>query len=311
MDKIKGVLTGKPSPEASQSAPGPAPDSFTLIHFADTLKKAKRAGTLMKYVVGKNSEATSADAIKQQEGIINKHEGIIRFLGGLDPTGENLQTSHKQEAAKNCGCSITDVDNALVTFTLAKNAQKKLEQLKEEKKPMPKSMDEMKKLMGLTQPTTDSFTLLQFADSMKYARRAGTLKEYVAGRSSEVTLVEVMKKQEEIIRFLGGLDPTGENLQASQKQEAAKHCSCTIADVENVLAKFVWAKQAEKKVKKLKEENKPIPTTMAEMQKLMGSTPMDLARSNLAKSGQLSRNAMCPCGSKKKYKRCCGKDRRA
>lgn len=30
---------------------------------------------------------------------------------------------------------------------------------------------------------------------------------------------------------------------------------------------------------------------------------MDIARSNLAKSGQISRNAFCPCGSKKRYKR--------
>ena len=35
----------------------------------------------------------------------------------------------------------------------------------------------------------------------------------------------------------------------------------------------------------------------------MGSTPLDIARSNLAKSGQISRNALCPCGSKKRYKR--------
>ncbi|PRQ41967.1 hypothetical protein RchiOBHm_Chr3g0452531 [Rosa chinensis] len=35
------------------------------------------------------------------------------------------------------------------------------------------------------------------------------------------------------------------------------------------------------------------------VQKLMCSTPFDLAQSNLAKSGQISRNALCPCGSKK------------
>lgn len=39
-----------------------------------------------------------------------------------------------------------------------------------------------------------------------------------------------------------------------------------------------------------------------QMQKLMGSSPLDLAKSNLAKSGQISRNALCPCGSKKRYK---------
>lgn len=35
----------------------------------------------------------------------------------------------------------------------------------------------------------------------------------------------------------------------------------------------------------------------------MGSTPLDVARSNLAKNGQISRNALCPCKSGKKYKR--------
>ncbi|GKV40404.1 hypothetical protein SLEP1_g48056 [Rubroshorea leprosula] len=61
-------------------------------------------------------------------------------------------------------------------------------------------------------------------------------------------------------------------------------------------------------MEKLKEEGKPLPKSMGEVQKLMGSTPLDLARSNLAKSGQISRNAPCPCGSQKRYKRCCGKD---
>lgn len=35
----------------------------------------------------------------------------------------------------------------------------------------------------------------------------------------------------------------------------------------------------------------------------MGNTALDLGRANLAKSGQISRNALCPCGSKKRYKK--------
>lgn len=99
------------------------------------------------------------------------------------------------------------------------------------------------------------------------------------------------------------LDDDFQHLQTNQKQEAAKNCNCSIADVENALAKFTWAKEAENKLMKLKEEGKPMPKSLAEVQKLMGSTPLDVARSNLAKSGQISRNAMCPCGSKKRYKR--------
>ncbi|KAL6970681.1 hypothetical protein U1Q18_030374 [Sarracenia purpurea var. burkii] len=156
--------------------------------------------------------------------------------------------------------------------------------------------------------TSQPFTLLRYAEEMKNARKLGTLKKYIVGRSSEATFASAFEKQEAIIRYLGGFDPTGENLQSSQKQEAAKHCSCTIADVENALSKFTWAKDAYKKIEQLKKEGKPVPKSLAEVQKLMGSTPLDVARSNLAKSGQISRNAPCPCGSKKLYKRCCGKD---
>ncbi|KAM7508456.1 hypothetical protein LguiA_018909 [Lonicera macranthoides] len=159
-----------------------------------------------------------------------------------------------------------------------------------------------------SQVTAQSFTLPRFADELKNAKRLGTFKQYIVGRSSEATFADAFEKQEAIIRYLGGFDPSGDNLQTSQKQEAAKHCNCTIADVENALAKFTWAKEAHKKVEKLKAEGKPMPKSLAEVQKLMGSTPMDLARSNLAKSGQISRNAFCPCGSKKRYKKCCGKD---
>ncbi|XP_022155404.1 uncharacterized protein LOC111022549 [Momordica charantia] len=156
--------------------------------------------------------------------------------------------------------------------------------------------------------SSQSFTLLRFADELKNARRVGAFKQYIVGRSSEATFADAFEKQEAIIRYLGGFDPTGENIQTSQKQEAAKNCNCTIAEVENALAKFIWAKEAQKKIEKLREEGKPLPKSISEVQKLVGSNPLDLARSNLAKSGQISRNALCPCGSKKRYKRCCGKD---
>ncbi|KAA3472801.1 protein translocase subunit SecA-like isoform X1 [Gossypium australe] len=42
--------------------------------------------------------------------------------------------------------------------------------------------------------------------------------------------------------------------------------------------------------------------SLLQVQKLMGSTPLDLAKFNMAKSGEMSRNAPCPCGSKKRYK---------
>ncbi|GJU22777.1 UvrD-like helicase, ATP-binding domain, P-loop containing nucleoside triphosphate hydrolase [Tanacetum coccineum] len=47
-------------------------------------------------------------------------------------------------------------------------------------------------------------------------------------------------------------------------QEAAKKFNCTIAEVENTLAKFTWAKEAQRKIEKLKEEGKPMPKNLAE-----------------------------------------------
>ncbi|XP_057515747.1 uncharacterized protein LOC130797245 [Amaranthus tricolor] len=176
-------------------------------------------------------------------------------------------------------------------------------------------MDTIKGVFTGKKSTSDStsseasFTLHRFADEMGKARKVGALKQYVVGRSSEATFADAFEKQEAILRYLGNIDPNGENLQVSQKQEAAKHCKCTVADIENTLAKFVWAKEAQLKLQKLKKEGKPMPKSMAEVQKLMGSTPLDLARSNMARSGQISRNAFCPCGSKKRYKRCCGQNK--
>ncbi|CAN1196595.1 Protein translocase subunit SecA [Linum perenne] len=159
--------------------------------------------------------------------------------------------------------------------------------------------------------TAASFTLTRFADELKKAQKVGSFKQYIVGRSSEATFSDAFAKMEAVIRYLSTFDPAGENLQTSHKQAAAKHCNCTIAEVESALAKFTWAKQAQAKLDKMKEEGKPMPKSLAEVQKLMGNTPMDLARSNLAKSGQISRNAFCPCGSKKRYKKCCGKDKEA
>ncbi|KAI3834038.1 hypothetical protein MKX03_021528 [Papaver bracteatum] len=64
------------------------------------------------------------------------------------------------------------------------------------------------------------------------------------------------------------------------KKEAAKECNCTLGEVENVLGRFRWIKEARKKMDKLKVKGKPMPQNMIEIQKLMGSTATDFARSN-------------------------------
>ncbi|XP_020264337.1 uncharacterized protein LOC109840198 isoform X2 [Asparagus officinalis] len=150
--------------------------------------------------------------------------------------------------------------------------------------------------------SSSSFSLNDFADQMDKAKTFGMLKKFEVGRCSEATISESFRKQSSILRYLGSIDPGGENLKTSHKQDAATHCNCTISEVENTLSKYTWAKEAQKKMDKLKEEGKPVPKTFTEVQKMMGSTPLDVARSNLKSSGKLGRNAPCPCGS---GKRCC------
>uniref|UniRef100_A0A0E0LAP3 Uncharacterized protein n=1 Tax=Oryza punctata TaxID=4537 RepID=A0A0E0LAP3_ORYPU len=139
-----------------------------------------------------------------------------------------------------------------------------------------------------TDAAAANFTLIQFADTMEKARKLGTFKNFVMGRCSEATVVNAFEKHSAVLRYLGTIDPTGEKLKNSDKISATKHCSCTIADVEHILAKYTWAKEAQKKIVKLKEEGKPLPKNFNEVQNLMGSTPLDVGRSNLAKSGQIS-----------------------
>eukprot|EP01018_Ginkgo_biloba_P017755 Gb_34610 [translate_table: standard] len=144
-----------------------------------------------------------------------------------------------------------------------------------------------------SQPAAASFTLENYADELKKARKVGSLAQFVRGRSGEVTITEAFEKQEAIIRALASYDSSGEvkmhgddknmgiesqlhtlppppcrvvklRLESKHKADAAKHCSCTIADVENALAKFTWAKAAQKKIDKLKEEGKAMPKSLAE-----------------------------------------------
>uniref|UniRef100_A0A8I6Z973 Uncharacterized protein n=1 Tax=Hordeum vulgare subsp. vulgare TaxID=112509 RepID=A0A8I6Z973_HORVV len=56
-----------------------------------------------------------------------------------------------------------------------------------------------------------------------------------------------------------------QKLTNSDKISATKHCNCTIADVEHILAKYTWAKDAQKKIEKLKAEGKPVPKTFSEV----------------------------------------------
>ncbi|XP_078165774.1 SEC-C motif protein isoform X1 [Carex rostrata] len=128
-DKIKSAVTGKGA--------DPQPDSFSLIYFAEQMDKARKLGTFKNFVMGRCSEATISNAFE-------KHSAILRYLGSIDATGENLTNSHKSDAVKHCNCTIADVEHILAKYSWAKEAQRKIDKLKEEGKPLPKSFSENK-----------------------------------------------------------------------------------------------------------------------------------------------------------------------
>lgn len=152
------------------------------------------------------------------------------------------------------------------------------------------------------------FTMENFADELGKARRFGSMTQFGRGlpRGGEMSAVKSLQRQEEILRALHKRDPV--RVGAQQKADVAAECGCTVFDVENVISKYEWAKEANRRVKKLEAEGKPLPKTLNEVEALMGGSWSAAASVNLAKTGNISRNAACPCGSKKKYKRCCGKN---
>ena len=59
-----------------------------------------------------------------------------------------------------------------------------------------------------------------------------------------------------------------QNIQLSHKQDAVKHCGCTMSEVEHILAKYTWAKEAQQKIENLQKEGKPIPKSFDEVNRI-------------------------------------------
>ncbi|KAL2643806.1 hypothetical protein R1flu_011393 [Riccia fluitans] len=158
----------------------------------------------------------------------------------------------------------------------------------------------------------EDFDLATFADQLKRARQFGKLTQFGRGlpKGGEAIAQRSLERQEEILRKLSTYSLDGQRLTAQNKNEVAAQCSCTVRDVEDVLGKYEWTREANRRVIKLKEEGKPLPKSLDEIEKLMGGRWKPASSVNLSKEngGQQSRNSPCPCGSGKKYKRCCGKD---
>ena len=52
--------------------------------------------------------------------------------------------------------------------------------------------------------------MAEFADSMDTARKVGTFKNFVSGRSGEATVAAAFEKHSAVLRYLATIDPSGE-----------------------------------------------------------------------------------------------------
>eukprot|EP00897_Mesotaenium_endlicherianum_P007304 jgi/Mesen1/6601/ME000338S05779 len=171
----------------------------------------------------------------------------------------------------------------------------------------------LKGFFGSKKAEQEEFTLDQFADQLKKARSYGSLMQFRRGlpRGGENVLARSLEHQEAVIRAMTPAERADPSLFGSEgRARVAAQCSCSAADVDDVLNKFEWFRQAEVKVQALKREGKPVPTSFEELEQLMGGRWSPAASRSLAGApGGTSRNAACPCGSGKKYKRCCGENK--
>ncbi|CAM6129673.1 unnamed protein product [Calypogeia fissa] len=162
---------------------------------------------------------------------------------------------------------------------------------------------------GTVTAAVDDLNLEKFADELRKAQAFGKLTQFGRGlpRGGEAVAACSLQRQEEILRKLASYSPDGQRLEAKHKSEVATQCGCTVKDVNDVLGKYEWAREANARMMRLKAEGKPLPKSLDEVEKMMGSRWKAAASVNLSKDSQSSRNVPCPCGSGKKYKRCCGK----
>ncbi|GJP81721.1 hypothetical protein CLOP_g11858 [Closterium sp. NIES-67] len=170
----------------------------------------------------------------------------------------------------------------------------------------------------------------EFANQLKRARQFGQLTTFGKGlpKGGQNAVTGSLKKQEVIAFALAAyaaeVKATHEQLSIpfSVRERIAREAGSSVADVDSLLAKYEWFKEAGRRMQELQDQGKPLPRSFTEIEKMMGGSwssykagaaasavgaagPAAAAAAGAASQGP-ARNSPCPCGSGKRYKRCCG-----
>lgn len=177
-----------------------------------------------------------------------------------------------------------------------------------------------------------------FASSIKQARRLGGLTGWAGGTASAgdpaaqgtlrlfENIIGAMKKEEREDLSLFG---------PAERRRAAADAGCTVSQVDDCIARYLWMRNMTAKMAQLRREGKEMPKSIDEVERMLGSwrqhkseapvsdgtrgaagsdgrilVPLDAVAKdgkNCALAGsEVGRNTKCP-ATKKAYKSCCGR----
>lgn len=144
VDKIKGAFKGKTSDAATQPSQHAqsSESALTLLSFADQIKRVRKLQGFAQLVKSNPHVDESAATLA-----LERQEMIIRAIASHDPTGKHLDAKEKAKVAVQCSCTEKDVSEALANYECMKQTYSKVLKMKDEGKPLPKTLEEVKNLI--------------------------------------------------------------------------------------------------------------------------------------------------------------------
>eukprot|EP00850_Spirogloea_muscicola_P009626 SM000054S18112 [mRNA] locus=s54:486548:487621:+ [translate_table: standard] len=110
-----------------------------MDQFADQLRKARQLGALAP---GRAKARLAAQSLQAQEAIVRAMTPLERARP------EELDAAQRARVAAECSCTAADVDAVIANYQWAREAERKVSQLKEAGKPLPQTMQEIEALVG-------------------------------------------------------------------------------------------------------------------------------------------------------------------
>jgi hypothetical protein len=187
--------------------------------------------------------------------------------------------------------------------------------------------------LGGTKPIED-LTMDTFASSLKQARRLGGISGFVHGTSAgnDPTAQGTMRLFEGIIAQMeaGEKEDLG-TFGPAQRQRVAAAAGCTLAQVDDCIARYSWMRATTARMAQLQREGKAMPKSVGEVESMLGTWrdykttgpsgdggggdgPGAVPRSQRSAKGQpcplagqqVGKSTKCPL-TRKAFKACCGK----